>query len=112
MFHGAFTDEESSSNFFVAFATGQIRQNLSFSVRQFRMGHRFSKFKSDLRRKEALSFSDSTYSFPDLLRMCRFDQESFGSGLEGLPNVCFGLVNSHDDNPWFGTSPLHYFGNN
>src|SRR4029077_13468853 len=76
------------------------------------MGHRFSKFKSDLRRKEAFSFSDSTYSFPDLLRMCRFDQESFGSGLEGLPNVCFGLVNSHDDNPWFGTSPRHWFENN
>src|ERR1700758_328863 len=31
------------------------------------MGHQFSKFKSDLRRKEALSFSDSTYIFQDLI---------------------------------------------
>jgi hypothetical protein len=38
MLHGAFTNEESSSNLFVASTMSQILQDVSFSLREFRMG--------------------------------------------------------------------------
>lgn len=59
--HGTFTNEESSSNLFVASTASQMLQNGRFTLREFRMGQRFNKFETDLWRNEALSFNNSTY---------------------------------------------------
>jgi hypothetical protein len=39
----AFTDVESATDLFIAFATSQMLKDLDFSLREFRIGQRFCK---------------------------------------------------------------------